>query len=108
MNSLKWSLIFGGVCSAALLAFFCAEVGRLLYPFRAVVMYGHVTPSSRLTNIVGLALILCGVWASVSMGTLVAMRNFGRRSSGAMLRETNANARRGMPGLEGLREEASR
>lgn len=108
MNSLKWSLIFGGVCSVALLSFICVEVGRLLYPFRAVVMYGHVTPTSRLTNIVGLVLVLCGVWASVSMGTLVLMRNVGRRSSGAMLRETNVNARRGMPGLEGLREESAR
>lgn len=108
MNDLKVSLLAGALAAGILLGYVVMSVGHELIAVKSVVMHGSLYPGSVVTNLVGLGIELCGLLVAVCFGTLILIRSYGRRSSGAMLRETNANARRGMPGLEGLREESAR
>jgi hypothetical protein len=108
VNDLKWSLLAGALAAGFLLGYLAMSVGHELMAVKSVVMHGSLYPGSAVTNLAGLGILSCGLLVSVCFGMLILIRSYGRRSSGAMLRETNLNAQRGMSGLEELRENRGR
>ena len=104
MNDIKASLVSGMLAAGLLFGCLFSAIRHELQAIKPILVYGNLLPGSSVTNLEGLGILLAGIVLSVSFGALVLIRYCGRRSSGAMLHETNLNAARGMVGLEELKE----